>query len=181
MRKHIRYPAALTIPPYSSRRLLIDLPSFPRPCPFQPTAIRPAVRASRPPGPAVFFISRKASAFALTGFPPLVCPPPHLLISLRRVLLHWPAYSAMAEEAGSMPYLFSTQKAPREERSFCISDQSTNTAFLYSSGISMPRMDALVLLMMTVRSAGSCTGISCGLPLPSRMSAAMSPAWMPVL
>lgn len=172
MQSGIRYPTALTIPPSGSRRLLIDLPSVPRPVPSS------QLSSARPP---VFFISRKASAFALTVLPAAVCPPSHLLLPLRRIFLHWPAYSAMAAEAGSMPYLFSTQKAPREERSFCISDQSTNTAFLYSSGISMPRMEALVLLMMTVRSAGSCTGISCGLPLPSRMSAAMSPAWMPVL
>lgn len=181
MRKRARCPAALRIPPYSSRRLLIDLPSFPRPGPFQPAAIRPAVRASRPPEPSVFLHRPKIFCICPNRLSAAVCPPPHILISLRRILPHWPSYSAMAAEAGSMPYLFSTQKAPREERSFCISDQSTNTAFLYSSGISMPRMDALVLLMMTVRSAGSCTGISCGLPLPSRMSAAMSPAWMPVL
>lgn len=172
MRKHANCPAFLTIPPYSNRRPFIDLPAVLRPCPFQPAIIRPAAGFLH--RPEIFCICPNRLSAA-------VCPPPHILISLRRILLHWPSYSAMAEEAGSMPYLFSTQKAPREERSFCISDQSTNTAFLYSSGISMPRMDALVLLMMTVRSAGSCTGISCGLPLPSRMSAAMSPAWMPVL
>lgn len=104
----------------------------------------------------------------------------HILLPLRRILLHWPYIPPWPrkQEARSV---FPMQKAPREERFLCSSDQSTNTAFLYSSGISMPRMEALVLLMMTVRSAGSCTGISCGLPLPSRMSAAISPAWSPVL
>lgn len=177
MRKHIRCSAALRIPPYSSRRLLIDLPSFPRPGPFQPAAIRPAVRASRPPEPSVFLHRPEIFCICPNRLSAAVCPPPHILISLRRILPHIPPWPRK-QEARSV---FSTQKAPREERSFCISDQSTNTAFLYSSGISMPRMEALVLLMMTVRSAGSCTGISCGLPLPSRMSAAMSPAWMPVL
>lgn len=174
MQSGIQCSAALLIPPYSSRRLFIFSSSVPHSCTARPS---PAGCLSLPAVPS----SGKPLRRAITVLPAAVCPPPHLLISLRRILLHWPSYSAMAAEAGSMPYLFSTQKAPREERSFCISDQSTNTAFLYSSGISMPRMDALVLLMMTVRSAGSCTGISCGLPLPSRMSAAMSPAWMPVL
>lgn len=181
MQSGIQCSTALLIPPYSSRRRLIDLPSVPRPAPFQPAAIRPAIRASRPPEPSVFLHRPEIFCICPNRLSAAVCPPSHLLLPLRRILLHWPAYSAMAAETGSTPYLFSTQKAPREERSFGISDQSTNTAFLYSSGISMPRMDALVLLMMTVRSAGSCTGISCGLPLPSRMSAAMSPAWMPVL
>lgn len=145
----------------------------PHSCTARPS---PAGCLSLPADPS----SGKPLRRAITVLPDEVCPPPHLLLPLRRVLLHWPYIPPWPwkQEPRSV---FSTQKAPREERSFGISDQSTNTAFLYSSGISMPRMEALVLLMMTVRSAGSCTGISCGLPLPSRMSAAMSPAWMPVL
>lgn len=125
------------------------------------SSYRPVIRKASPP------CDNRPSSRGL--------PPPHILLPLRRILLHWP-YIPQWPWKQEPRSVFSTQKAPREERSFCISDQSTNTAFLYSSGISMPRMEALVLLMMTVRSAGSCTGISCGLPLPSRMSAAMLPA-----
>lgn len=167
MQSGIRCPAALTIPPPGSRRLFIFSPSVPHSCTARPSpagclsSCRPVIRKASPP------CDNRPSSRGL--------PPPHILLPLRRILLHWPYIPPWPwkQEPRSV---FSTQKAPREERSFCISDQSTNTAFLYSSGISMPRMEALVLLMMTVRSAGSCTGISCGLPLPSRMSAAMSPA-----
>lgn len=75
----------------------------------------------------------------------------------------------------AVPTRSPTQKALRRGALFC-GRQSTRTASLYSSGMVMPRISALVLLMMTVRSFGSCTGIVSGLPLPSRMSAAMSPA-----
>lgn len=75
----------------------------------------------------------------------------------------------------AVPTRSPTQKALRRGALFCRC-QSTKTASLYSSGMVMPRISALVLLMMTVRSFGSCTGIVSGFPLPSRMSAAMSPA-----
>lgn len=175
MQSGIRCPAALTIPPPGSRRLFIFSPSVPHSCTARPSPAGclslPAVPSSGKPLRRAITVLPAAVSRRLTFSFPFPCAVFSCIGS------HIPPWPRKQEARSVLP----TQKAPREERFFGISDQSTNTAFLYSSGISMPRMEALVLLMMTVRSAGSCTGISCGLPLPSRMSAAMSPAWMPVL
>ena len=73
------------------------------------------------------------------------------------------------------------RSGPRVSRQFAVAQNPYSADFSKSAGIFRPIASADFLLMITFTSFCAAIGISAGLDLPDRMSAAISPAWKPSL